>query len=271
MISIITAIFNQRAVNEIFWQNLKKYTYHSFELIIVDNGSTDGSAEFFESVGAKVIKNKCNYSYPHSQNQGVAVARHDWLCFLNNDIIVSPLWDKFLLESMLLNALEVATCCGIEQVENSFETKKLKRRWQRIKHLVGLFGYTHFTLTFMHKWMYGDWEKFSTDRHTRFGAAVKEGFVGNTVVMKRSAISKIGLWDERLQAADFDLYLRSKTRAENYGDMKPVHICLGVFNHHFIRLTAKEKYPKFADFDNLIPLDSKWSKDEMNALLELNK
>jgi len=271
MISIITAIYNQRAANEIFWINLKKYSFHPFELIIIDNGSTDGSAEFFATVGAKIIRNNCNYSYPYSQNQGIAIAHYDWLCFLNNDIIVSPHWDRKLLESMLLNSLDVATCCGIEQIENSSETKKLKRRWQKIKNLVGLFGYTKSTLTFMHKWMYGDWVKFSTTRNISFPGRIKEGFVGNTVVMTRSALSKIGLWDERLQGADFDLYLRSKKRAEQFGDIKPVHICLDVFNHHYIRLTAKEKYPKFADFSNLIALEDKWSNDEMRVLLDLNK
>jgi len=47
MISVITAIYNQRAVNELFWEHLQRYTKNSFELIIIDNGSTDGSADFF--------------------------------------------------------------------------------------------------------------------------------------------------------------------------------------------------------------------------------
>jgi GT2 family glycosyltransferase len=270
MISIITAIYNQRAVNELFWQNLKKYTHHPFELIIIDNGSTDGSADFFESVGAVVIRNNGNYSYPHSQNQGIEIAKYEWLCFLNNDIIVSPQWDKKMIANMLNNSLEVATTCGIEQIENNDATRKLKRRWQRIKNLVGLAGYNKTTLQLMHRWMYGDWEKFTSERHDRFKNTIKEGFVGNTVVMNSSALLKIGLWDEQLQGADFDLYLRSKIRAEKFGDIKPIHICLDVFNHHYIRLTAKTKYPKFIDHDNLIRLEDKWSDDERKWLSALN-
>jgi len=270
MISIITAIYNQLAVNEIFWQNLKKNTYHPFELIIIDNGSTDGSAEFFESVGAIVIKNNGNYSYPHSQNQGIEIADYEWLGFLNNDIIVSPQWDKRIISSMIHHSLEIATSCGIEQVENVTATRKYKRRWRRIKNLLGIFGYKKWTLQLMHRWMYSDWEIFSNNRYEKFQGSVKEGFVGNTVVMNRSAFSKIGLWDERLQAADFDLYLRSKARFEQYGDIKPVHICLDVFNHHYIRLTAKEKYPRFVDYDNLIRLEDKWSATEIKWLENLN-
>lgn len=270
MISIITAIYNQRAVNEIFWLNLKRYTFHPFELIIIDNGSTDGSAEFFESVGAIVIRNNANYSYPHSQNQGILAAKNEWLGFLNNDIIVSPQWDKKIISSMLNHSLEVATSCGIEQVENFDATRKFKRRWQKIKNLIGLFGYTKTNLLLMHRWMYSDWDKFSHERQEKFKNVIKEGFVGNTVVMHRTAISKIGLWDERLQAADFDLYLRSKQRSEKQKDIRPVHICLDVFNHHYIRLTAKEKYPKFVDYNNLINLNDKWSNTEREWLSGLN-
>ena len=45
-LSIITAVYNQLAMNQIYWENLVKYTQHSFELIVIDNASTDASADF---------------------------------------------------------------------------------------------------------------------------------------------------------------------------------------------------------------------------------
>lgn len=267
MLSIITAIYNQRAVNEIFWEKIKCYTYNPFELIIIDNGSTDGSGQFFESVGAKVIYNKANYSYPYSQNQGIIASQYNWLAFLNNDIIVSPNWDNNMLSSMKANQLDVATCCGIEKVESEDATKKLKRRWKKIKSLIGVFGHNKTTLTLMHKLMYKDWEDFCLRRQIQFQNQIKEGFVGNTVMMNRNAIDKLGLWDERIQAADFDLYLRSKKRADNFSDIKPVHVLLDVYNHHYIRLTAKGKYPAFKDSDNLISLEKKWTKEYFDKLI----
>ncbi len=271
MISIITAFHNQLPMNQLFWEKLKQYTHHPFELIVVDNASNDGSADFFESVGCKVIRNPVNYSYPYSQNQGIAIAKYEWLVFINNDVIVSPDWDKKIIESMLVNDLEVATVCGIEQIETASETKKLKRRWMRIKSLIGLFGFSYGTLTLMHRLMYRDWEKFCAKRHAQFKQVVKEGFVGNTVVMRKSGIVKIGLWDERIQGADFDLYLRSKTRATSHRDIRPVHICLDVFVHHYIRLTMKGGYPPFADRANLISFESKWDEEARSALQNLNK
>lgn len=267
MLSIITAVHNQLPVNRLFWENLRRNTASPFELIIIDNASTDGSAEFFESVGARVIRNSANYSYPVTQNQGIAVAKGEWLGFLNNDIIVSPQWDRHLMDTMTTHNLEVATCCGLEQLESQDATRAIKRRWKRIKGFCSLFGINPFTLRWMHRWMYrGDWEGFCAERYRQFKLEIAEGFVGNTVLMTRSALDKLGPWDETQQGADFDLYLRSKKRAQEHGDIRPVHIALDTFNHHFIRLTVKAKPPRFADADNLVRLEDKWTEQELKWL-----
>lgn len=270
MISIITAVHNQLPMNRLFWKNLKQFTHGPFELIVIDNASTDCSADFFESVGALVIRNPVNYSYPHSQNQGIALAKFDWLVFINNDVIVSPHWDEKIISSMQANELLVATVCGVEQLEDAQATKRIRRRWMVIKNTVSLFGFRYNTLKLMHRLMYGNWEKFCTQRNSEFRQKIKEGFVGNTVVMHRSAVDKIGLWDERIQAADFDLYLRSKKREESHQDIRPVHICLDVFIHHYIRLTLKGGYPPFADRLSMITLEEKWKSEELAVLKKLN-
>jgi GT2 family glycosyltransferase len=256
-------------MNELYWENLSKYTHNKFELIIIDNGSNDGSAEFFESVGAKIIPNGANYSYPYCQNRGIEAAQYGWLAFLNNDIIVSPDWDKHIMESMMINGLDVATACGVEQLETKAETRKLRRRWNKVKLIVSLFGQTKFFLSLAHKLMYKRWESFCQQRYENFKHKVRQGFVGNAVVMKRSALEKIGMWDERLQAADFDLYYRTVERSKKVGDIKPVNICLDAYVHHYIRLTSKKAYPKFADNDNLIPIDKKWGNAMMNEYSKL--
>jgi GT2 family glycosyltransferase len=269
MITIITAVHNQRTMNQLYYENLKRYTYYPFELIIIDNASDDGSREFFEQVGAKVIHNDENYSYPYTQNQGIKEASYDYLAFLNNDIIVSPNWDKHLIEALNKHQLEAITCCGIERIEDKKSTKKLKLRWKMIKNTIALFSKKMPALKLMHRLMYGDWEKFSQKRFERFGYEVKEGFVGNTVLFKRTLIEKVGLWDERIQAADFDLYLRLKKRQEEVGDVKPLHYALGVFIHHYIRFTINSgKYPPFYDREKHITIKEKWQEDAERLLAD---
>ena len=106
-ISIITAIHNGIAFNKIYLDSLKRYTHNEFELIIIDNASTDGSTEFFQQNGAVIIKNEKNFSYPYTQNQGIKIATGEYLFFLNNDIIVSPQWDKYLIEIAAKNNLDI--------------------------------------------------------------------------------------------------------------------------------------------------------------------
>jgi hypothetical protein len=92
--------------------------------------------------------------------------------------------------------------------------------------------------------------------------------VGNTVVFSRRALEILGPWDETQQAADFDLFLRTAMRAREVGDIRPMHLALDCFNHHYIRLTMKGGYPPFVDKDNLIPLDQKWTTEQRALLIE---
>lgn len=263
MVSIIVAIHNQLSVNKLFVESLKKYSAYPYELIILDNNSTDGSAEFYEKEGAIVIKNKANYNYPYCQNQGIKIAKYDFLAFLNNDIIVGPDWDKNIIETMKVNGLEVATSTGMEHLETDALTKKALRKWKAIKNPIAFFSTNIYCLRLMVFLMYGNLEKYNRTRFQQFGTNVVEGFCGNSVFMFKSAIEKVGLWDERIQGADFDLYLRTKKRSIEVGDIKPVHVALGVYNHHFIRLTlrSKQKPPVFEHADKMISIESKWGND----------
>jgi GT2 family glycosyltransferase len=263
MISIISAVHNGLPMNRIFWKYLLKYTYHPFELIIIDNKSTDGSLEFFKAAGAVVIENTLNYSYPVCQNQGIAIAKYDTFVFMNNDIIVSPHWDKRLMDAAEAEGLDIITPVGIEMLEDEKVTKAIRRKWLRVKNPLSLLGLSGFNLMLMHRLMYWNWENFTNKRFRKFGLEIREGFVGNTVMMKRQALEKIGLWDERIQGADFDLYIRSKKRNIEKGDIKPVHMALGVFIHHYIRLTVKSTRAVFADQHNMISNEEKWGKDAM--------
>ncbi len=69
------------------------------EIILVDDGSTDGTREWLATLAAPVhvILNERNLGYAGANNRGAAVARGDLFIFLNNDLILAPGW----LEPML--------------------------------------------------------------------------------------------------------------------------------------------------------------------------
>lgn len=96
-----------------------------------------------------------------------------------------------------------------------------------------------------------------------------KGIVGDNLMMTRKGLEAIGPWDERLQQADFDIFMRAKQRSIEVGDIKPCHIALRVYIHHFGRMTIKygnKKPIPFADTSNLISLDTKWTAMQMQTM-----
>lgn len=254
-------------MNKLFYETLKKNTSLPFELIVVDNNSTDGSKEFFRDKADKFIANEENFSYPHCQNQGIAVAKYDYLAFFNNDILVSKEWDKKILQIMNDQSIEVISCATNDHLENKTVQRRIYKRWKRIKYFLRvIFGTNIKTLKWMVKLMYGDFDKFCAERYETFKDTVIEGFSGSCILIKKSAFEKIGTWDERLQVADFDLFFRTKERSIQYHDMKPMQLALGVYIHHFQRLTLRSKnFVPFADEKNIISLKEKWG-DKVETL-----
>ncbi|MGH8542215.1 MAG: glycosyltransferase [Gammaproteobacteria bacterium] len=69
----------------------------AYELVVVDNGSTDGTREYLEEMAAgrsniHLLLNDENLGFPRACNQGLAAAAGDFLVLLNNDVVVTPGW-----------------------------------------------------------------------------------------------------------------------------------------------------------------------------------
>jgi glycosyltransferase involved in cell wall biosynthesis len=260
MISIITSVHNQRGMNQLFYETLKRNTRNKFELIVVNNNSTDGSTEYFQQRAERQIVNAGNYSYPYCQNQGIAVASYDYLAFFNNDLLVSEGWDEKIIGIMRRQDIDVISFATNDHLETKAAQNKMHRRWKRVKHILRFFlGTGYRSLTWMAALMYGDFDKFCRQRFLEFGDQTIEGFSGSCILMTRSALEKVGLWDERHQAADFDLFYRTKVRSLEQKDIRPVQLALGVYFHHFQRLTLRSKHvAPFMDQHKMRPLEEKW-------------
>src|SRR5690606_32507001 len=97
-VSIIILGFNQVEYTRKCVESIRKHTRQKYELILVDNGSKDGTETYFRSVpGAKVVRNAENLGVSRGWNQGMRLADGDYLLILNNDVIVGPGW----LENMV--------------------------------------------------------------------------------------------------------------------------------------------------------------------------
>jgi GT2 family glycosyltransferase/glycosyltransferase involved in cell wall biosynthesis/SAM-dependent methyltransferase/Flp pilus assembly protein TadD len=91
--SIIILAWNQIGYTKLCVESVLQRASRPYELILVDNGSTDGTAEYFATVpGAKVIRNPDNLGFPKGVNQGLQAAAGEYLVLLNNDTIVTEGW-----------------------------------------------------------------------------------------------------------------------------------------------------------------------------------
>jgi len=73
---------------------LAAQTYRDFEVIVVDNGSTDGSVAFVREQypAVRLICNDRNLGFARANNQGIAIARGRYIAILNNDTQAEPQW-----------------------------------------------------------------------------------------------------------------------------------------------------------------------------------
>lgn len=81
-VSIVIPSFNTRDLLSRCLNSIK----HRGEIIVVDNGSTDGSVDVAKNV--KLIQNKQNAGYGVANNQGIRAAKGDIILLLNSDIKV---------------------------------------------------------------------------------------------------------------------------------------------------------------------------------------
>lgn len=72
----------------------QSYSRDSFQVIVSDNGSKDGSVELLQSKypWVRVLENKRNLGFASGNNVAIQAARGDYIALINNDTLASPRW-----------------------------------------------------------------------------------------------------------------------------------------------------------------------------------
>jgi GT2 family glycosyltransferase len=86
--------------------SLRRQTYTDYEVILVDNGSTDGSVDLIEKEFPEivVIRNANNLGFGHACNLGTGYASGEHFAFLNPDTVVAVDWLEHLVRNLTENS-----------------------------------------------------------------------------------------------------------------------------------------------------------------------
>ena len=131
--SIIILSYNTLIMLQMCIESIRGFTAPgTYELIVVDNASHDGSVEWLkEQSDIKCIFNKENKGFPIGCNQGMEIATGSEILLLNSDVIVTPRWLEqlkiALYSSEKIGAVSCLTnkCSNFQQISVPYNTKNI--------------------------------------------------------------------------------------------------------------------------------------------------
>ena len=101
LISIITVNFNGKSFLKDLFDSILKLDYpqKKLQIIMIDNHSTDGSAEFVRDrfPQVEIIRSKENKGYAGGNNVGLQASRGEFIALINNDAVVDKNWLREML------------------------------------------------------------------------------------------------------------------------------------------------------------------------------
>lgn len=128
LVSIIVPVYNAKVYLQECVNSLLAQTYGNLEIILIDDGSTDGSRELMaELYGAQprvlLLEQECNQGASAARNRGIKEAKGKYLSFVDSD----DLADKDYVEAMVLLAegyqADIAAC-GVKNLYKDGSTSK---------------------------------------------------------------------------------------------------------------------------------------------------
>jgi GT2 family glycosyltransferase len=180
-VSIVIVSWNSAKHLPICLANLQAQTFRDFEIIIVDNGSTDNSIELAESQSfdsvLQVIRLERNFGFAHSNNLGARIARGEWLVLLNADAYPEPDW----LEKLLLAAQQNPGFNFFSSRQIQYDRPELLDGAGDMYHVSGL-----------------AWRRYYNHQESEYGKQEEEvfGACAAAALYKREDFLQVGGFDE---------------------------------------------------------------------------
>ena len=117
-VSVIVAVYNVKNYIARCVSSLLAQSYSNFEIVLVDDGSTDGSAticdEFADTSCNVNVLHKANGGLSDARNAGLLVATGEYVSFVDGDDLVAPCYIEQLMRPIVHGGADFAVCDLLE-------------------------------------------------------------------------------------------------------------------------------------------------------------
>lgn len=246
--SVIIPNWNGKHLLDDCLTSLKRQTFRDFEVIVVDNGSTDGSVEYLKDKYSwtKVVMLDKNYGFAKAINKGVLESIGEYVIFLNNDTAVDKDWIRELIKciSKRKDAISINS-----KILNFFDHKKIDGVGIEINEV----GQARSI----------GWEQKDTGQYNRemeiFGAT------GGASLFRKDIFLKVGMFDENYFMYSEEVDLAFRTHFLGYKSF----YCPSAVVYHKHKASSKKK-PQHLEYWQFKNMTQTIIKDYPTSLLFKN-
>lgn len=235
--SVVILSFNQVEFTKNCLESIRKYTTTPYEIIIIDNNSNQETINYLEEQKDIIlIKNSENKGFAGGCNQGIEMAKGEYILLLNNDTIVT---NNYLTN--MIDTLESDEHIGMvgPVTNNTIGRQKLEVELDYDnKDMIEQFGY-----------------KISVNNKA---SILTPRLIGYCMLFKRSFINEVGMFDLSFKIGNYeddDLCIRTLLAG------KKMYICQNSFVYHYKRASFDRNNLPFEEISliNKKVLENKWN------------
>lgn len=196
LVSVIIPVYNGEKFIARAIDSAIKQTLPAFEIIVINDGSKDGTEKILEQYAGKIIyKTIANGGVSNARNVGIALSRGEWIAFLDAD----DEWYPIKLEkqiALLEQYPAIGFCCGSFDFIDPICDRKIDQITLHCQVKQDLI--------------------FNTPMKNVYEVLVHRNFIGTpSVVVKKSLLIKVGLFNAKYrQAEDYDMWLRCSLQTD---------------------------------------------------------
>jgi len=181
-------------------ESVLKTDYPSYEIIIVDNGSTDESIKYIQTnygLRINLVENEKNLGFSEGFNTGIRKSKGKYIALLSNDMTVSPNWI-----SPIINLFESDSSIGLAG---------FKRMLYGEKNVIDSIG----------GYLYFDGRvkivAFGVEDHGQYDNIIEDlDYIGGAMILRRKTLEDVGLFDPEYIVYSEDVDLCFRIRKKGY-------------------------------------------------------